>query len=47
MKGNLGSQGVMKKIGMHFVSDYFESEFPGSDKNAVRFEIHKDDYVKT
>lgn len=39
MLGNVGSQSVMKKIGMSFVAHYTEKEFPGEDKRAVRYAI--------
>lgn len=46
LKENLGSQGVMKKIGMKWVEDYIEDQFPGDDKNAVRFVITRDEWSK-
>jgi RimJ/RimL family protein N-acetyltransferase len=44
LKANLGSQAVMKKVGMTWVHDYIEDQFPGEDKAAVRFCLLKSDY---
>lgn len=41
MKANLSSQNVMKKLGMSFVTEYIEEEFPGKDKIAVRYELKR------
>lgn len=45
LKANLGSQGVMKKIGMKWSKDYLEDQFPGEDKDAVRFAITRDEWL--
>lgn len=39
--GNVGSQAVMKKLGMEFVCEYLETEFPLEDKRAVRYRIRR------
>ncbi len=41
MTGNLGSQNVMKKIGMNFVGNHQQEECfaPGGDTSAVKFSI--------
>ena len=39
MTENKASQKVMKEIGMKFHSDYLETQFPGKNKNAVKFEL--------
>jgi RimJ/RimL family protein N-acetyltransferase len=44
LKANLGSQAVMKKVGMTWIQDYIEDQFPGEDKAAVRFCLLKSDY---
>ena len=41
MKLNIGSQNVMKKLGMQWKCDYQEDAFPGINKSAVRYEIQK------
>lgn len=41
MKANQSSQNVMRKLGMSFVTEYREEEFPGEDKSAVRFELKR------
>lgn len=46
LKTNLGSQGVMKKIGMKWVKDFVDDQFPVKDKSAVRFEIKIGDWKK-
>lgn len=46
MKANLASQNVMKKLGMKWVEDYIEEDFPGEDKSAVRFEIERSQFQK-
>ncbi len=44
MLANVGSQAVMKKIGMRHVADYLEEDFPGTDKRAVRYRITREEY---
>ncbi len=39
MLANLGSQNVMKKIGMTFERHFTEERFPGEDKRAVRYAL--------
>lgn len=46
LKNNLASQAVMKKIGMTWLLDYIEDQFPGEDKNAVRFRLLKSEYLE-
>jgi RimJ/RimL family protein N-acetyltransferase len=46
MKKNLASQNVMKKLGMHWLFDYQEDEFPGNDKEAVRLSISREEWLK-
>lgn len=46
LRANLGSQGVMKKVGMKWIQDYVEDQFPGEDKAAVRFEITREEWIK-
>lgn len=46
MAKNLGSQGVMKKIGLKWVSNYTENDFPGEDKSAVKFAITAAEWSK-
>ncbi len=41
LKANTASQNVMKKVGMKWVADYIEEDFPGADKSAVRFAIQR------
>ena len=41
LKANTASQNVMKKIGMTWVTDYTEDDFPGADKSAVRYAIQR------
>lgn len=41
LKANFGSWNVMKKMGMEFVDEYVEDQFPGEDKLAVRYLIKK------
>jgi RimJ/RimL family protein N-acetyltransferase len=44
MLGNVGSQAVMKKIGMRFLYDYMEVEMPMEDKRAVRYSLKRSDW---
>lgn len=46
MKSNSSSQNVMKKLGMTWICDYVEDNFPGNDKSAVRYAIDKDIWIK-
>ncbi|MEK6624008.1 MAG: GNAT family N-acetyltransferase [Bdellovibrionota bacterium] len=39
MKLNSASQNVMRKVGMLFENDFEENDFPGKNKEAVRFSI--------
>ncbi len=39
MKGNLASQNVMNRLGLQFIRDFQESLFPGTNKDAVWYEI--------
>lgn len=47
MKKNEGSWGVMKKLGMTFEKEFIEDDFPGSDKNGVRYSITRAEYEKS
>lgn len=47
MKKHLGSQGVMKKVGMKWEEDYIENQFPGEDKTAVRFRITRKEWEQS
>ncbi len=44
--GNIGSQAVMKKVGMDRVREYVESDFSGESKLAVRYELKREDWEK-
>jgi RimJ/RimL family protein N-acetyltransferase len=44
MKGNIGSQAVMKKVGLKFIEDFDYQEFPGPDKSAVRYALKRSDW---
>lgn len=44
MKGNIGSQAVMKKVGLKFIEDFDYQEFPGPDKSAVRYNLKRSDW---
>ncbi|MBI2520245.1 MAG: GNAT family N-acetyltransferase [Bdellovibrio sp.] len=46
MKLNLASQKVMKKIGMLYEKDFIESEFPGANKEAVRYSMTREQWNK-
>jgi RimJ/RimL family protein N-acetyltransferase len=41
---NKGSIGVMKKVGLKFHSNFTEEQFPGTNKNAVRYFISRSDW---
>ncbi|HAZ12983.1 MAG: hypothetical protein A2X86_09340 [Bdellovibrionales bacterium GWA2_49_15] len=47
MKLNIGSQCVMKKIGMTFEKEFLENDFPGKNKEAVRYLITKEQWKKS
>lgn len=42
--GNIGSQGVMKKIGMSFVKEYLDDEIIWDDKRAVLFRLLRNEF---
>jgi RimJ/RimL family protein N-acetyltransferase len=42
---NLGSQGVMKKLGMKLTEEFWEEEFEGEDKNAVKYAITREEWL--
>ncbi len=44
LKTNLASQAVMRKLGLRYAYDYVEEQFPGVDKDAVRFRLTADAY---
>ena len=46
MVGNLGSQNVMKKVGMQFIGNYEQEECfaPGNDPSAVHYAITMDEW---
>lgn len=44
MKANTASQRVMEKLGMKFITDYIEENFPGADKTAVQYRITRDNW---
>lgn len=44
LKGNSGSQGVMRKVGLKYSHDYEEAQFPGPEKLAVRYRLSADAY---
>ena len=39
LKINLGSQAVMKKLGMTFTAEYIEEDLPVEDKTVVRYDL--------
>lgn len=41
MEKNAKSHRVMEKIGLSFETSYIENDFPGADKNAVRYSIKR------
>lgn len=43
--GNLGSQGVMKKIGMSFIKEYLDDEIIWEDQRAVLYRLLRQDYL--
>jgi RimJ/RimL family protein N-acetyltransferase len=45
MKGNLASQNVMKKLGMEFVHNYQEEQFPLENRDAVRYRMTAEAYA--
>jgi RimJ/RimL family protein N-acetyltransferase len=47
MKKNLASQKVMQKIGLKFELEFIEEEFPGLEKEAVRYSLKIDEYVSS
>jgi RimJ/RimL family protein N-acetyltransferase len=47
MKDNIGSQAVMKKVGLKFIEDFDYQEFPGPDKRAVRYALKRSEWGRT
>ncbi len=45
MKANLGSQKVMKKLGMTLVREFLDSEFVGTRELDVEYSIRKEDWT--
>lgn len=44
MKKNTASQRVMEKVGMSFVSEFFDENFPGTSEKDVRYSLLKTDW---
>jgi RimJ/RimL family protein N-acetyltransferase len=44
MKDNLGSQAVMRKVGLVYSHDYDDTQFPGPAQRAVRYRLTADAY---
>lgn len=45
MENNVGSQAVMKKVGLKFIERFDYHEFPADNKSAVRYALKRSEWI--